>query len=64
MPGLKRTVYEFCPKCGEHDARLRDDGMIVWGMHHCKFGPTGRPHEPPHISRSSEVEFVPKVPNG
>ena len=58
MPGLKRTVYEFCPKCHQRDARKRSDGMIAWGLHTCPFGPSGRPHEPPHLDRPDSVEFV------
>jgi hypothetical protein len=59
MPGLKRTVYEFCPKCGERDARLRDDGMLAWGIHFCRLGYQGRPHDPPHLDRPDSVYFVP-----
>lgn len=62
MPGLKRTVYEFCQKCGEQDARLREDGWLVWGVHNCPHVPTG-PHEPLRLVRPDSVNFVRKVPN-
>lgn len=61
MPGLKREVYEFCPKCGAQDAELRDGGMLWWGLHKCEFAVPGKHRAPPRWCPIEEVIFV-RVP--
>lgn len=53
---LKRNVYEFCPKCGERDAR--DDGDYVWWcLHQCPQAAPG-PVAPPRRSPKTSVIFI------
>lgn len=58
---IKRTIHEYCQKCGELDAR-ETEAWIIWNLHDCPKAPPGRPMTPPKWTQKADITFTPKPP--
>jgi hypothetical protein len=53
---LKTPIYEYCPRCGQLDARLDGNG-IVFNLHRCP-DPVPGPVDPPRKLPLSMARLV------
>lgn len=56
MMAIKRTINEFCPKCGSRQVRFRADGFL--GVTICRCEPVPGPPDPPRIIHPSSVRVL------
>ncbi len=61
MP-LKQTIYQYCRKCGELDAKSVGNHEVRYGLHQCKYAPKGRPITPPRLTFKRSIHYVENQP--